>query len=73
MISFFKGKNNKTYVVGSSNDGYTVLQESKKHFKISESRIAISRGWVVGEDLYLIDPHMEDAQPVWVGYTRYGT
>ena len=69
-IQIFKGKNNRTYIVGSSTEGYAVLQETKKHFKIAESRITVMKGWTVGEDLYLINPHMADAEQVWVGMAR---
>jgi hypothetical protein len=69
-MEMYKGKHNKTYIAGRSSDGQTVLQAAKKHFKTAESNLLLRKGYVVSEDLYLVDPNIDDAVPVWVAYTK---
>lgn len=56
-IEYFRAEtgHKKTYVV--SPDKASAITEAKKYFKCKTDRIGVVTGWVVGNDLYLEDPH----------------
>lgn len=70
MFEIYKAiKGRKTYLLsdGKSSD---LFQDAKKHYKCAENRIVLTTGWVLGDELYLKDPHNKKAKFCYVAYQK---
>lgn len=68
MVEVYKAINsNKKYLVSADPTG--LWKEALKRWKIADSRLVVTSGWILNGDLYLDDPHNRKAVHKWVAYT----
>ena len=80
-VEEFHGDHNKLYLtVPRSLKNYGELYiAAKKRFKVANNNIIISKGWILGDSLYLQEtPHRPrfisgsvNVTPVWAAHTNY--
>lgn len=80
-VEEFRGDHNKLYLtVPRSLKNYGELYiAAKKRFKVANNNIIISKGWILGDSLYLQEtPHRPrfisgsvNVTPVWAAHANY--
>lgn len=80
-VEEFRGDHNKLYLtVPRTLKNYGELYvAAKKRFKVSYNNIIISKGWILGDSLYLQEtPHRPrfisgsvNVKPVWAAHANY--
>ena len=68
MFEIYKAINGrKTYLV-SDGKACDLFQDAKKHYKCAVNRITLKEGWILGDELYLKDPHDKKAKICYVAF-----
>ena len=73
MIDYeiYKGNNNKTYLVTTTdNDPEELRKIAKARFKVASKKIFVCGAWIKDDELYLNYPYIKGMTRVWTAYKK---